>query len=212
MCTITTGDDLVTPSARVWVFWATASIVTLIAGVAVLVIANEELGWLLILLSLIGGIMGAGFIYLGRQSMSRATSLSMHRAQGRDDITSTETILPKKAAAGVIPARWTVAASVPSPLGYVLVGLPLAVVEVRESGLRFWVRPRIAGILFGIENLTITPEDNVVFLPVQRRRDSIGIELRMPQRPSYYFWTKRRDELMAAAAALGLEVSKAETA
>ena len=199
-----------TPSARVSLISATESIVTLIAGVVTLVM-GKEFGWLLILLSLIGGTIGAGFIFLGRQSMAHVTALSLRRTKGRTDTPTAGEILSKRDTVDVMPMRWVGSARVPSTLGYVIVGPPLAVVEVRQGGLLFRVRPRIAGILFGIENLMVTPDDNVVILPAQRR-GSTGIELRMSQRPSYYFWTKRRDEVMVAAAAVGLEVSGAETA
>ena len=204
-----------TPSARVTLVSATESIVTLMAGVMTFAMGDEELGWLLILLSLIGGTVGAGFIYLGRQSMARATALSSRPTEGRLDTATAGTMPIKKDTADIMPMRWAGKASVPSGLGYVLVGPPLAVLELREGRLLLGVRPRIVELLFrmvfGTERLAITPDDNVVILSFQRGLGPAGIELRIPHSPSYYFWTRRRDEVIAAAAALGFEVATEET-
>ena len=105
--------------------------------------------------------------------------------------------------------RWTGAASVPSGVGYVEIGVFLAVTELGEQGLVLRVRPGIIRLMFGIENLTVRPGDGTVIYPARAVGRS-GIEIRMMDRPSYYFWPGERGDLLASLAAAGFEVSTAE--
>jgi hypothetical protein len=201
--------NLVTLSARVSLACATGCILTLSAGAVTLVIGNKGLGWWLISLSLIGGVIGAGFIVLGQQSMARAAALSSQRSGALANAFADGKDPSKKTKADAVQTRWVGSASVPSSLGYVVVTQPLAVLEVRQTGLSFRVRPRLARTIFGIKDLVVIPGNGVVVFPA-RRLGAVGVEVRIPEQPSYYFWTKRRNEVMATAASLGLEVSDQE--
>lgn len=97
----------------------------------------------------------------------------------------------------------------PSGLGYIQVGVFLAVAELGEQGLVLRVRPAIIRMMFGIENLTVRPGDGTVIYAARTVGQS-GIEIRISGRPSYYFWIGQRGDLMARLAAAGFEVSAQE--
>lgn len=105
--------------------------------------------------------------------------------------------------------RWTGAASVPGGLGYVEIGVFLAVAELGEQGLVLRVRPGIIRLMFAIENLTVQPGDGTVIYPARAVGRS-GIEIRMSGRPSYYFWPGERGDLLASLASAGFQVSAQE--
>ena len=71
-------------------------------------------------------------------------------------------------------------------MGYVHVGVLLAVLEVAPARLVLRVRPAIARMVFGVENLDIGPHEGVVIFPAHKLGQQ-GIEARLPGRPSYYF-------------------------
>jgi hypothetical protein len=98
---------------------------------------------------------------------------------------------------------------VPSPLGYAVVTIPLAVLELAEARLVLRVRPGIVRMMFGIENLVVAPREEIVIYPA-RGWSLDGIEVRLGNQPSYYFWTKERRQVLAAAAIAGFNVSDQE--
>lgn len=94
-------------------------------------------------------------------------------------------------------------------MGYVQIGVFLAVAELGELGLVLRVRPGIIRLMFAIENLTVQPRDGTVIYPA-RAVGRPGIEIRMNGQSSYYFWTGERDDLLTSLAAAGFEVSAEE--
>jgi hypothetical protein len=94
-------------------------------------------------------------------------------------------------------------------MGYVEIGVFLAVAELGEQGLVLRARPAMIRLMFGIENLTVRPGDGTVIYAARAVGRS-GIEIRVSGRPSSYFWTGQRGELLASLAAAGFEVSAEE--
>jgi hypothetical protein len=94
-------------------------------------------------------------------------------------------------------------------MGYVHVGVLLAVLEVARARLVLRVRPAIARMVFGVENLDIGPDEGVAIFPAHKLGQQ-GIEARLPGRPSYYFWTDRRHEVLNSLTAAGFQVSEEE--
>jgi hypothetical protein len=105
--------------------------------------------------------------------------------------------------------RWVGSASVPGGVGYVEIGVLLAVAEVGVQSLVLRIRPGIIRLMFGIENLTVQPGAGVAIFPARKLGQS-GIEVRIDGRQSYYFWTGQRVELLATLAAAGFAVSDEE--
>ena len=63
--------------------------------------------------------------------------------------------------------------------------------------------------MFGIANLTVEPGPGIVIFPAHKLGQT-GIKIRMNGRPSYYFWTSKRSDLLAKLAAAGFDVSPEE--
>lgn len=106
--------------------------------------------------------------------------------------------------------HWGGVAYMPSRMGYVHASRPLGVLEVAPGRIGLRVRLPIARWVFGIENLNVTAGQGVVVFPARRLQGLGGIEIRVPDRPSSYFWNTNRSEVLAAVAAAGFEVSDQE--
>jgi hypothetical protein len=107
--------------------------------------------------------------------------------------------------------RWIGSASVPGAMGYMDVGVFLAVMEVGAGLLKLRVRPAILRMMFGIENLQAVPGASTLICPAHKLGQS-GIEVRRQGTPSYYFWTGDRGALLASLAGAGFQVSTDEVA
>jgi hypothetical protein len=158
-------------------------------GLVLLATGQVELGFWVVLSGLAGAVINAVLIVRGQHSMMHATALAVRDTQKR--------------------RRWVGAARVPSPLGYAVVTIPLAVLELAEARLVLRVRPGIVRMMFGIENLVVAPREEIVIYPA-RGWSLDGIEVRLGNQPSYYFWTKERRQVLAAAAIAGFNVSDQE--
>ena len=96
----------------------------------------------------------------------------------------------------------------PSRFGYMQATLPLAVLEVSGSRLTLGVRPRFLAKMAGIEDLITQPGPGVICIPVGSNSTWQGIEITGPERPSYYFWTNRRAEVMSYLLQAGFTISQ----
>ena len=85
----------------------------------------------------------------------------------------------------------------------------LAVAELDRQVLVVRVRLGLLRLMFGVQNLAVRPGDGPVIFPARKMGQS-GIEIRMSGRPSYYFWTSQRAELLTSLAAAGFAVSAEE--
>jgi len=108
--------------------------------------------------------------------------------------------------------RWVGVVHVPSKMGYTHATKPLGVLEVSQGRLRLWIRPAIIRAVFGVETLDVTVGQDVAVAPARRskRYQLGGIEIRLPGRPAFYFWSDGYVEVLAAVAAAGFEVSDQE--
>ncbi len=106
--------------------------------------------------------------------------------------------------------RWVGAGTLPGTLGYLQATIPLVVLEVAAERLILRVRPRALGRIAGIDRLTAAPGDDLVAFPVKSNRTWQGIEFRLPTRPSFYFWTRSRGEILDALTSAGFRVSDEE--
>ncbi len=108
--------------------------------------------------------------------------------------------------------RWVGVVDVPSKMGYTHATKPLGVLEVSQGRLRLWIRPAIIRAVFGVETLDVTVGQDVAVSPARRskRYQLGGMEIRLPGRPAFYFWSDEYVEVLAAVAAAGFEVSDQE--
>lgn len=190
-------------------FSATGMATTLLAGFILITQGEAGLGWWLVFIAVPGSAIVIAMALRGQRTVTR---LSRKAASDSSVIEALHPV-PVREGAPVIERgphrRWTGAASVPGGMGYVEVGLFLAVAELGDRGLVLRVRPGVVRLMFAIENLTVHPADGAVIYPARALGRS-GIEIRVGGRPSYYFWSDRRSELLAALAAAGFEVSAEE--
>lgn len=190
------------------VFSLACLIAALLAGVVLIVQSDARLGWWLVLITIFGSLMVFATVYRGQRTLAR---LSRQADGYNGPVDAHHPVLLGEYPPVVkdISHRWTGAASVPSGMGYIEVSVSLAVAELAEQGFVLRVRPSIIRLMFGIENLAIRPVDGTVIYPARALGRS-GIEIRMSGRPSYYFWTGQRGDLLASLAAAGFEVSAEE--
>ena len=129
-----------------------------------------------------------------------------------------------------VSGRWVGAARLPSGLSPEPVGVLRAVLDVAPARIKLRVRPPVVRVLLLMEDLSAIPGDGVVIFPAHQedhrgRWSRRGIEIQVAgssrywdrrwgrqgaRMPSYYFWTRERDEVLAAAAGAGFEVSGQE--
>jgi hypothetical protein len=88
-------------------------------------------------------------------------------------------------------------------MGYISVGMFLAVVDVSPGRLSMRARPAFIASGFGLSRLEVTPQDGLTIYPAHKFAQE-GIEIRIPGSPSYYFWVKDRLELIDVISAAGL--------
>jgi hypothetical protein len=107
--------------------------------------------------------------------------------------------------------KWIGSASVPGAMGYMDIGMFLAVMEVGAGLLLLRVRPAIVRMMFGIEDLRAVPGPSTVICQAHKFGQT-GIEVRREGMPSSYFWTGNRGALLASLAGAGFRVSTDEVA
>jgi hypothetical protein len=124
---------------------------------------------------------------------------------------------------------WTGRARLPSLLGaYEPVSVPSAVLKISPGRLGLRVRSAFVRSLLVMEDLTAAPADGVTIYPAREvgRRGRPGLAILAPHFrprrwnrrwgrlgasvPPYYFLTRERDAVLAAAAAAGFEVGDEE--
>lgn len=182
-------------------------IVALAFGAALVASGRSTIGWWFVLSGVIGSAVLAVAVLRGQRSLGRATQSWDDAVPGR--VSSRRSATAGESDAAFKPRRWVGSASVPGSMGYVEIGVLLAVAEVRQHLLVLRVRPALIRLMFGIDNLTVVPDDGAVIFPAHKFGQE-GIEIRLNGRPSYYFWTGQRHDLLASAAAAGFEVSAEE--
>jgi hypothetical protein len=106
--------------------------------------------------------------------------------------------------------RWVGGANVPGFLGRMNATYPLAVLELADSSLHLYVRPRLIARLFGIGEVAAATSDGLEAFPVTRLLGTSGVGLGRSGDAVVYFWTTQREEVLQALASAGLRVSWAE--
>lgn len=110
------------------------------------------------------------------------------------------------ALSGEPDGRWVGGGSFPSWFGMIEARPPLAVLELFGDAVRLGPRPRVLGLMFGIEPLVATAtEFDEVFSETRRARVGIGFQPRGG--PPYYLWTSNRDEVLSALDSAGFAVT-----
>jgi hypothetical protein len=79
---------------------------------------------------------------------------------------------------------------------------PVAVLEIASARLEMRIRPRWFRALLGAGTLEAFAGDGTVLFPVRL----VGVGIRGPSRPTWYFRTFATDDILAVAAAAGFEV------
>jgi hypothetical protein len=79
---------------------------------------------------------------------------------------------------------------------------PVAVLEIAGAKLEMRIRPGRFRALLGAGTLETFPADGTVLFPVRL----IGVGIRKPGRPTWYFRTFATDDILAVAAAAGFEI------
>jgi hypothetical protein len=102
--------------------------------------------------------------------------------------------------------RWVGSGAFPGWFGMMEATTPLAVLEVFGNALRLRLRPRVLGLMFGVEPLVAKATDMEEVFSVSRLV-RVGIGFRPRGGPSYYLWTSHRDEALSALEAAGFPVT-----
>jgi hypothetical protein len=131
------------------------------------------------------------------------------RAHRSDGAATGIALTPPATSAPVAPMRrWIGGASLPGRLGRMNATAPLAVLALEGSQLTLQVRPAWLVQLFGATARYVArSSDGIEVFPTRGMLRSSGIALKPPDRATRYFWTRRREEVLAAAAAEGFAVS-----
>ena len=189
--------------------FASASVGVAVAlGIALVALGHGKIGWWLVLSGVIGSAVVAVAVIAGQRSLARMVQVSSDATASAGE-GGPGVVSAPGSDAPVRRGRWVGSASVPGPMGYMEIGVFLAVAEVSKRALVLRVRPAIIRLMFGIENLRVAPGEGAVIFPAHKLGQT-GIEIRREGRPSYYFWTGHRDDLLAALHAAGFEVSAEE--
>lgn len=106
--------------------------------------------------------------------------------------------------------RWIGAGTLPGLIGYIYATSPLVVLEVAGEMLCVRLRPKLVAKIFGMEPLVADVNDVSIFL---LKSDAVwqGLEIRVPEVHSYYFWINRiadmRAEIIACLSHSGFQIS-----
>jgi hypothetical protein len=102
--------------------------------------------------------------------------------------------------------RWTGGANVPVASGRISATFPLAVLEINNGTLVFRIRPRWLQAIVGAQTLKVSAGDGTVLFPVDQLA-GIGVGVRPIGQPAWYFRSFTQNDILAAAAAVGFQVS-----
>src|SRR5262245_30139002 len=109
---------------------------------------------------------------------------------------------------GDIALRWTGAGLIPARhFGYWQATVPLVQVGLLGDRLTVRIQAVLFGRLVGAEALSAVPADGITAYRVRSNATWQGIEFRPRQRPSFYFFTRRREAVLAALSETGFAVS-----
>jgi hypothetical protein len=131
------------------------------------------------------------------------------RARRSDGATTGVALTPPEASLPVVPVRrWIGGASIPGRLGRMNATAPLAVLVLDGTQLCLQLRPAWLVRLFGgTAQYLVGISDGVEVFPTRGMFGTAGISLQPPSGVRRYFWTKRREEVLAAAASAGFSVT-----
>lgn len=183
------------------------TVVIIIAGVA-LTVAGKP-GVLLILFGATGIVVVIAMVVRGRRLARRVVVTAPRftdKPSRRRKPESRGT--PGRSETGVILRRWVGSASIPGAMGYIEVGVWLAVLEAKHQSLVLRARPRFVRIIFGLDDLAVALEDTTI-LPAHKLGRK-GVEIRRSGQASSFFWTSKREEILNYLATAGFEVSEEE--
>lgn len=109
---------------------------------------------------------------------------------------------------GRIDLRWAGAGMIPARhFGYWHATSPLVQVHLFGDCLTVRIQPGLVRRLVGAETLSAVPIDGIIAYRVHSNAAWQGIEFRSPRRPSFYFFTRRREAVLAALSETGFTVS-----
>jgi hypothetical protein len=83
----------------------------------------------------------------------------------------------------------------------------MVVLELDHGALTVRMRPAFLAGIFAAKVLTACASDGIEIFLVRNGAMFPGIEFRPPRRSSFYFFTRRRDAVLAALVAAGFSVS-----
>jgi len=202
-----------TPAKRALGLYSVGTLILLSAGGFLVARGSSSYGWWLVALGLANASVPAIMLARERRQATADAAVGakdVHRLAYREG-----QMVSMFGGTGrdATVRRWVSVAHVPSKMGYVLVTWPLGVLEVSPGRIGLRVRLAITRAVFGIETLDAHVGEGIVVYPAHRPAlggYGSGIEIRLPGRPSFYFWTEKRAEVLAAIAAVGFEVSDQE--
>ena len=109
---------------------------------------------------------------------------------------------------GRVDLWWAGGGAIPSRhFGYWYATTPLVQVHLVGRCLTVRIRPVLFGRLLGADTLSAVPADGITAYRVRSNATWPGIEFRSPRRPSFYFFTRRREMVLAALSQQGFVVS-----
>jgi hypothetical protein len=116
--------------------------------------------------------------------------------------TSNDTFYAARAA-----SRWIGGANMIGTLGRVSATGPFGVLELSQGRLTLDVKPRWLAKVFGLTPLSVTADEVSQIFPAKGQLRSPGVGIFMPDRHVSYFFTGRREEILAALQAAHFPVS-----
>jgi hypothetical protein len=165
-----------------------------------LAVSLQSILWLILAVASI--IANVSLIVLARWRLGRSRA---------GTLTGRTPVPPAGSAPGSSPAlRWVGGANVPGSLGRMNATSPLAVLELTDSSLNLYCRPRLIARLFGIGRVVATNSDGLEAFPVTGKMGASGVGLGRSGDAVVYFWTKRREDVLQALASAGFRVSWGE--
>ena len=138
--------------------------------------------------------------------------------QGSLELEETGRVLARVPAGGALWSverqawTWTGGGNVPLDFGRMNASMPLAVLELAETGLTLRFRLGAMGRSIGARTTSWKPADVVAIYPVRGRWVGFnrGVAIEMPTHRVSYFWTFRPEPILAALDEQGFSVSWSE--
>lgn len=105
--------------------------------------------------------------------------------------------------------RWVGGMNIPTAAtGRISATFPMAILEITPGRLAVQIRPRWARKLLGVINLEALAGDGTVLFPV-RQLAGVGVGIRQPGQPAWYFRSFDLDAILMAASSAGFDVERA---